>query len=51
MKIWKYYYKKGWKYDEDNEKYILDVKRDKEINKSKYYLTEDDYNNIINRES
>ena len=42
---------KGWKYDEDNEKYILDVKRDKEINKSKYYLTEDDYNNIINRES
>jgi hypothetical protein len=42
---------KGWKYDEDNEKYILDVKRDKEINKSKYYLTEDDYNNIINKES
>lgn len=39
---------KGWKYDDENEKYTYQkIEEETEISKRKYYLTEEEYKNII----
>lgn len=39
---------KGWKYDDENEKYTYQkIEEETEISRRKYYLTEEEYKNII----
>lgn len=41
----------GWFYDSESKKYNLNIKKDRDKERRKYYLTEDEYLSIINAES